>query len=139
MDCNSNAVQAYHNNIGIDKCSRPPISPGPGEIPPPPPLSVGLVTCSFLLHPWAPDKGAKGGLELSIVGGGQASFTILPISVGWMGGEWPKTHYQIIVVFKVSGNGIEFHVILCIIYMYLLRYLLHVHIYNCTAKIWLLQ
>ena len=23
--------------IGIDKYSRPPISPGPGEIPPPPP------------------------------------------------------------------------------------------------------
>ena len=29
--------------IGIDKCFGPPISPGPGEIPPPPPpLSVGL-------------------------------------------------------------------------------------------------
>ena len=48
--------------------------------------TILLVTCSFS-HPWAPDKGVKGGLELSIVGGGQASFTILPISVGWMGGE----------------------------------------------------
>ena len=32
--------------IGIDKCSGPPISPGPGEIPPPPPLSVGLTSLS---------------------------------------------------------------------------------------------
>ena len=29
--------------IGIDKCSRPPISLGPGEISPPLPLPVGLV------------------------------------------------------------------------------------------------
>ena len=37
-------VIAYSTGIyiGIDKCFGPPISPGPGEIPPPPPLSVGL-------------------------------------------------------------------------------------------------
>ena len=29
-------------STGIYKCSGPPTSPGPGEIPPPPPLSVGL-------------------------------------------------------------------------------------------------
>ena len=50
MDCNSLQYRAYyhayHNYIGIDKCSGPPISPGPGEIPPPPPLSVGLMIIS---------------------------------------------------------------------------------------------
>ena len=36
-------VIAYSTGIyiGIDKCSGPRISPGFGEIPPPPPLSVG--------------------------------------------------------------------------------------------------
>ena len=50
MDCNSDAVQAYHNHIGIDKCSRPPISPGPGEIPPPPPLLSGPGYAHFLFY-----------------------------------------------------------------------------------------
>ena len=36
--------------IGIDKCSGPSISLGPEEIPPPPPLSVGLCV-PFLLFP----------------------------------------------------------------------------------------
>ena len=53
MDCNSNTVQAYHNHIGIDKCSGPPISPGPGEIPPPPPLSVGLAVLVRYDQVWA--------------------------------------------------------------------------------------
>ena len=37
--------------IGIDKCSGPPISPGPREIPPPPPLSMGLVLPMTILTP----------------------------------------------------------------------------------------
>ena len=38
--------QAYHNHIGIDKCSGPPISPGPGEIPPPPPPLWACLSCA---------------------------------------------------------------------------------------------
>ena len=37
-------------HIGIDKCSGPPISPGPGEIPPPPPPLSGpeCGTCMYV-------------------------------------------------------------------------------------------